>query len=478
MTGRLIHPVVLSGGSGTRLWPLSRELYPKQMHALAGDRTLLQQTVLRAIDPAVFAPPLLIANDEHRFVVAEQLRQIGVTPQAIVLEPVGRNTAPAAAVAALMVTREDPNGLLLLMPSDHVIGDEAAFRRAIDIARNAAEQGRLMTFGIAPDRPETGFGYIRRGGELSGCTGAHEVDRFVEKPDLDTAMAWLKEGGYFWNGGIFLFRAGDLIEELRAAAPEILEAATQALDRARRDLDFIRLDREHFAACPSKSIDYAMMEHTMRAGVVPVDMKWSDLGSWTALWSIGAADAAGNVVEGDTLIADTRGSYLRSEQGILIATIGVRDLVVVATRDAVLVAPRERAQDVKLVVEKLKAQGNNAATAHARVFRPWGAYESLDAGPGFQVKHITVLPGHRLSLQRHAKRAEHWVVVRGTARVTQDDRVFDLQENQSTYIPPGARHRLENATDQPLHLIEVQSGSYLGEDDIERFDDVYGRTEG
>ncbi len=474
---RLIHPVILSGGSGTRLWPLSRELYPKQMHALAGERSLLQQTVLRAADPELFAPPVLIANDEHRFVIAEQLRQIGIGNAAIVLEPVGRNTAPAAAVAALIVARQDPEALLLLMPSDHVIGDEPAFRRAIAIAARAADQGRLMTFGIAPDRPETGFGYIRAGGALAGCDGAHEIERFVEKPDLDTAIGWLKDGGYFWNGGIFLFRAGDLIEEMRAAAPEILEAAGRALDKARRDLDFVRLDRDCFAACPSKSIDYAVMEHTRRAGVVPVDMKWSDLGSWTALWSIGEADLAGNVVQGDALIADTRGSYLRAEPGILVATVGVRDLVVVATRDAVLVAPRERAQDVKLVVEKLKAQGNDAATAHRKVFRPWGAYESIDAGPGFQVKHITVLPGQRLSLQRHGRRAEHWVVVRGTARVTQEERVFDLHENQSTYIPPGTRHRLENATDQPLHLIEVQSGAYLGEDDIERFDDVYGRTD-
>jgi len=475
--GRLIHPVVLSGGAGTRLWPLSRELYPKQMHALAGERTLLQQTVLRAADRGLFASPILIANDEHRFVVAEQLRQIGVADAQIVLEPTGRNTGPAAAVAALLVAREDPEALLLLMPSDHVIGDDAAFSRAIAIAAKAAMQGRLMTFGIAPNRPETGFGYIRRGAALKGIDGAHEIDRFVEKPDHDTAVAWLREGGYFWNGGIFLFRACDLLEELRQAAPEILDNAGKALDNARRDLDFVRLDRDHFAACPATSIDYAVMEHTRRAGVVPVDMKWSDLGSWTALWNIGTADADGNVVQGDTLLAETVGSYLRAEDGILIATLGVRDLVVIATRDAVLVAPRDRAQDVKLVVEKLKANGSNAAVAHHKVFRPWGAYESLDAGQGFQVKHITVLPGQRLSLQRHSKRAEHWVVVRGTARVTQDDRSFDLQENQSTYIPPGTRHRLENATSEPLHLIEVQSGSYLGEDDIERFDDVYGRTE-
>ncbi len=474
---RLIHPVILSGGAGTRLWPLSRELYPKQMHALAGERTLLQQTVLRAADRRLFAAPVLIANDEHRFVVAEQLRQIGVADARIVLEPTGRNTGPAAAVAALLVAREDPEALLLLMPSDHVIGDDAAFSRAIAIAARAATQGKLMTFGIEPNRPETGFGYIRRGRAITDIAGAHEIDRFVEKPDHDTAVAWLREGGYFWNGGIFLFRACDLLEELRRTAPEILDSASKALENARRDLDFVRLDRDHFAACPSKSIDYAVMEHTTRAGVVPVDMKWSDLGSWTALWNIGPADADGNVVHGDTLLAETAGSYLRAEDGILIATLGVRDLVIVATRDAVLVAPRERAQDVKLVVEKLKANGSNAAMAHHKVFRPWGAYESLDAGQGFQVKHITVLPGQRLSLQRHSKRAEHWVVVRGTARVTQDDRSFDLQENQSTYIPPGTRHRLENATSEPLHLIEVQSGSYLGEDDIERFDDVYGRTE-
>ncbi len=478
MADRLIHPVVLSGGSGTRLWPLSRELYPKQMHALAGERTLLQQTVLRALDPDLFAPPLLIANDEHRFVVAEQLRQIGVTPQAIVLEPVGRNTAPAAAVAALMLAKADPEALLLLMPSDHVIADQTAFRRAIDTAAAAARAGRLATFGIAPDRPETGYGYIRAGAALADVAGAHAVDRFVEKPDIAAAEAMLRAGGHFWNGGIFLFRAGDLIEEMRRAAPAILAAADAALERARRDLDFTRLDRSAFEACPARSIDYAVMEHTNRAAVVPVDMRWSDLGSWTALWGIGAADADGNVTQGDTLHVETAGSYLRSEDGILVATLGVRDLLVVATRDAVLVAPRERAQDVRLLVDRLKQAGSPVASAHHRVFRPWGAYESVDAGDGFQVKHITVLPGQRLSLQRHAKRAEHWVVVRGTARVTQDDRVFDLHENQSTYIPPGARHRLENATGEPLHLIEVQSGSYLGEDDIERFDDVYGRVDG
>lgn len=475
--GRLIHPVVLSGGAGTRLWPLSRELFPKQMHALAGDRTLLQQTVLRTTDRALFAPPLLIANDEHRFIVAEQLRQIGVAHAGIVLEPIGRNTAPAAAIAALMVGRDDPDALLLMMPSDHVIGDQAAFARAIVIAADAATQGRLMAFGISANRPETGYGYIRIGVPIAGIDSAYEIDRFVEKPDHDTAVRWLAEGGYFWNGGIFLFRARDLIDELRRAAPEILAAATAALEKARRDLDFTRLDRDCFTACPAKSIDYAVMEHTRRAGVVPVDMDWSDLGSWTALWNLGVPDPDGNVLQGDTLLAETADSYLRSEDGILIAALGVRDLMVIATRDAVLVAPRERAQDVKLVVEKLKAAGSSTATTHHRVFRPWGAYESIDVGEGFQVKHITVLPGQRLSLQRHAKRAEHWVVVRGTARVTQDDRIFDLQQNQSTYIPPGTRHRLENATTEPLHLIEVQSGAYLGEDDIERFDDAYGRIE-
>ena len=474
--GLLIHPVVLSGGSGTRLWPLSRELYPKQMHALAGERTLLQQTVLRTVDSPLFAPPLLIANDEHRFVVAEQLRQIGVEPLAIILEPIGRNTAPAAAIAALALAQNDPEALLLLMPSDHIIADQPAFLRAVEIAARAAQGGRLTTFGIAPDRPETGFGYIRQGQPIAGIDGAHEVDRFVEKPDIETARRWLAEGGYWWNGGIFLFRARDLLDELRQAAPEILNAARAALEKARRDLDFIRLDRDAFAACPARSIDYAVIEQTRRAAVVPVDMRWSDLGSWTALWGIGEADADGNVTQGSTLLAETAGSYLRGEDGILVATLGVRDLVVVATRDAVLVAPRERAQDVRLLVDRLKAAGSPAASAHHRVHRPWGAYESIDAGDGFQVKHITVLPGHRLSLQRHTKRAEHWVVVRGTARVTQDERSFDLRENQSTYIPPGTRHRLENATDQPLHLIEVQSGSYLGEDDIERFDDVYGRT--
>lgn len=472
-----IHPVVLSGGAGTRLWPLSRELFPKQMHALTGTRTLLQQTVLRAADRNLFAPPILIANDEHRFVVAEQMRQIAAVPEAIVLEPVGRNTGPAAAIAALMVAKRNPRALLLLLPSDHEIGDEAAFRDAVGIAAAAALTGRLTTFGIAPSRPETGFGYIQKGAAISGLAGAYDVSRFVEKPDQTTAAGWLEAGGYFWNGGIFLFRACDLIDELRLADPAMLRHAEAALDGARRDLDFIRLDRNAFAACPAISLDYAVMERTRRAAVVPVDMGWSDLGSWDALWGTGRADESGTVAHGTTLLEETAGCYVRGEDGILVATLGISDLIVVATRDAVLVAPRARAQDVRILVERLKAEGKSAASAHHRIYRPWGAYESLDTGDGFQVKHITVLPGQRLSLQRHSRRAEHWVVVRGTARVTQGERAFDLHENQSTYISPGTAHRLENATTEPLHLIEVQSGSYLGEDDIERLDDAYGRVD-
>jgi mannose-1-phosphate guanylyltransferase/mannose-1-phosphate guanylyltransferase/mannose-6-phosphate isomerase len=465
----------LSGGAGTRLWPLSRETFPKQFLPLLGEQTLLQQTALRVRDMADCAPPIIICNDEHRFIIAEQLRQCGIVPTAIVLEPMGRNTGPAAAVSALLLADRDPQALVLLMPSDHLIVDTEAFQAAIATASHAALAGRLVTFGIAPQTPETGFGYIHRGAAIAGSDGAYQVDRFVEKPDLATAQAYVAAGDYYWNGGIFLFRAADLLQEMEALEPGMVPACRQALSQARQDLDFTRLDKDAFAAAPSRSIDYAVMEKTSKAAVVPVDMGWSDVGSWDALWTVSARDSAGNATSGKTLLHTSANCYVRSEDGILVATLGVQDLVIVATNDAVLVASRERTQDVKALVEQLKAQGSSITAGHRRVFRPWGAYESIDVGERHQVKHITVKPGQRLSLQQHSRRAEHWIVVRGTAQVTRGEEVFRLGENESTYIPLGTRHRLENPTDQPLHLIEVQSGSYLGEDDIVRFDDKYGR---
>jgi mannose-1-phosphate guanylyltransferase/mannose-1-phosphate guanylyltransferase/mannose-6-phosphate isomerase len=473
VTAPTIYPVILSGGAGTRLWPLSRELFPKQFLPLLGEQTLLQQTALRVQNMPHGAPPIVVCNDEHRFIIAEQLRQSGIVPSAIVLEPVARNTAPAAAVAALLLAQRDPEALILLMPSDHLIAGVDVFLKAIGTAAHVAASGRLVTFGIAPQTPETGYGYIKRGAALSD--GSYAVDRFVEKPDLSTAQQYLTSGDYYWNGGIFLFRATDLLAEMEALEPGIVAPCRAALAKARLDLDFTRLDKEAFAACPSRSIDYAVMEKTTRAAVVPVDMGWNDVGSWDALWSVSPRDGQGNAASGATVLEASANCYVRSEDGILIATLGVEDLIVIATSDAVLVAKRERAQDVKLLVDRLKQQGSTITSAHRRVVRPWGAYESIDAGERHQVKHITVKPGQRLSLQQHSKRAEHWIVVRGTAQVTRGEDVFTLHENQSTYIPLGTRHRLENPTDQPLHLIEVQSGSYLGEDDIVRFDDKYGR---
>lgn len=475
MSQPTIYPVILSGGAGTRLWPLSRELFPKQFLPLLGEQTLLQQTALRVQDMPGCAPPAVVCNDEHRFIIAEQMRQVGIVPSAIVLEPVARNTGPAAAVAALLLADRDRDAMILLMPSDHLIARPEAFRRAVAIASRAAAAGKLVTFGIRPQSPETGYGYIRRGPALDGQHDVFAVDRFVEKPDQATAQTYLASGEYDWNGGIFLFRATDLLDEMERLAPGMVPACRAALAKARRDLDFTRLDKEAFAACPSRSIDYAVMEKTDRAAVVPVDMGWNDVGSWDALWAVSRRDGQGNAASGAALMEESANCYIRSEDGILVATLGVQDLVVVATNDAVLVADRKRAQDVKTLVERLKLQGSATVSGHRRVFRPWGAYETVDAGDRHQVKHITVKPGQRLSLQQHGKRAEHWIVVRGTARVTRGEDVFDLRENESTFIPLGTRHRLENPTDQPLHLIEVQSGSYLGEDDIVRFDDKYGR---
>jgi mannose-1-phosphate guanylyltransferase/mannose-6-phosphate isomerase len=467
----ILQPVLLSGGSGTRLWPLSREAYPKQFLPLAGDDTMLQATWLR-VAAIAGAPPIVVANEEHRFLVAEQLRQAGAPAPSILLEPVGRNTAPAIAAAALQATIDGADPLLLVLPSDHVIANADAFRDAVRAASAAAEQGALVTFGIVPTAPETGFGYIQAAD--ADVAGVRKVARFVEKPDAATAQSYLTSGGYYWNSGMFLFRASRYLEELERFRPDVLAATRQALERARRDGDFIRLDRDAFAACPADSIDYAVMERTDAAAVLPVDIGWSDLGSWSALWDVATRDADGNATLGDVIAVDSRNSYVHGRR--LVALVGVDDLVVVDTDDAVLVARKDRVQDVKEVVARLKQEQRSQAALHREVHRPWGSYDSVDVGARFQVKRIKVKPGARLSLQSHTQRAEHWIVVSGTARVTRDNDVFELHANQSTYIPIGARHRLENPGTQMLELIEVQSGDYLGEDDIVRYDDVYGRA--
>ncbi|HVV27193.1 MAG TPA: mannose-1-phosphate guanylyltransferase/mannose-6-phosphate isomerase [Rhizomicrobium sp.] len=470
----LITPVILSGGSGSRLWPLSRKALPKQLLSLTGASTMIQQTMGR-VRGAGFAAPVVISNQEHRFLIAEQLRAAGIRNARIVLEPAGRNTAPAAAVAALRVMEDDPEGLILLMPSDHVILDNKAFEKAVAAAARAARLGALVTFGIRPSGPETGYGYIKAGRALDGAAGAMALERFVEKPDRATAESYLAAGDYFWNSGLFLFQARTFLAEMERLQPSMLAFCRDALDHAHRDMDFIRLGEPAFLACPADSIDYAVMEKTANAAVVPVEMGWNDLGSWQSLWDISARNADGNAVLGDVLTEKARNSYIRSE-GPLVAAVGVEDLVVVATKDAVLVSHRGHCQDVKKIVDQLESRSRDQHIHHPVVHRPWGTYESVDSGPNFQVKRIVVKPGAQLSLQMHHHRAEHWVVVEGVARVTCDDRQFLLRINESTFIPQGSRHRLENPGKVPLHLIEVQSGSYLGEDDIVRFEDTYGRV--
>lgn len=469
-----VYPVILSGGAGTRLWPLSRELYPKQLLPLISERSLLQETA-RRVEGEGFASPLIVCNKEHRFLIAEQLRALGIAPRAVVLEPVGRNTAAAAAVAARILRESDPEALMLVLASDHVIGDEPAFRVAVAVAAKAARAGRLVAFGITPKSAETGYGYIQRGEKLAEANGAFSVARFVEKPDLPTAKMYVADGGWSWNSGMFLFPAALYLSELERFEPAIARAARTSLAGARTDFDFLRLDGAAFAEAPAKSIDYAVMERTSLAAVVPANLGWSDIGAWSALWELGPRDADGNVKIGDVVAIGTRNSYLRSDK-LLLAAIGLDDAVVVVTSDVVLVAAKERAQEVKQIVERLRAEGRPEAVTHPIVHRPWGSYQTVDAGERFQVKHITVKPGQRLSLQKHAHRAEHWVIVRGTARVTRDNEVVTLTENQSTYIAAGAVHRLENIGADPLHLIEVQSGGYLGEDDIVRLEDSYGRS--
>ncbi|HRN61530.1 MAG TPA: mannose-1-phosphate guanylyltransferase/mannose-6-phosphate isomerase, partial [Luteimonas sp.] len=459
---------------GTRLWPLSREAYPKQFLALSGDRTMLQDTWLRVAPLATLAP-IVVANEEHRFLAGEQLRQAGVDGAAIVLEPVGRNTAPAIAAAALQAMAGGADPLLLVLPSDHVVRDAEGFRAAVRAAIPAAEAGALVTFGIVPSAPETGFGYIQtEAGQAAAGDGVRDVLRFVEKPDAATAQSYLDAGGYYWNSGMFAFRASRYLAELERFRPDILAAVRKAFDAAARDGDFIRLDKDAFAASPSDSIDYAVMEKTADAKVLPVDIGWNDVGSWSALWEVSEQDGDGNAHHGDVIAVDSRNSYAYARR--LVALVGVDDLVVVETDDAVLVARKDKVQQVKDVVARLKSDQRSHAVLHREVHRPWGSYDSIDQDDGFQVKRIKVKPGARLSLQSHAHRAEHWIVVRGTARVTRDNDVFELHANQSTYIPLGAKHRLENPGSEMLELIEVQSGSYLGEDDIVRYEDVYGRS--
>ena len=476
----MLIPVILSGGSGTRLWPLSRELYPKQLLALTGEMTLLQQTAARLEKFPEAAPPVVVCNEEHRFLVAEQLRAMEITPTAIILEPTGRNTAPATAVAAIQAMAVDLEALILVLPADHLIKDVNAFGRAVAVGAEFARQGKLVTFGIKPDKPETGYGYIRQGEALAGGktkrTGkAYAVEQFVEKPDRSTAKKYLESGDYLWNSGMFLFRADTFLHELQMHAPAMVEACQKSFTAATQDLDFLRLDEQAFAACPSDSIDYAVFEKTANAAVVPVDPGWSDIGSWSALWEVSDKDANGNVLAGDVLAIDSSGSYIRAENR-LVAAVGIEDLIVVETADAVMVADKKHVQDVKKIVKKLKKENRQEANLHRRVFRPWGHYETMAAGTRYQVKRITVYPGAVLSLQLHHHRAEHWIVVKGTAKITRDNKVFMLSENESTFIPLAIRHRLENPGVIPLELIEVQSGSYLGEDDIVRFSDNYGRA--
>lgn len=469
-----IHPVILSGGSGSRLWPMSRAHYPKQLLPLAGSRTMLQETASRVSDSALYAQPLIIANNEHRFIVAEQLQAIGIAPRAIILEPVGRNTAPAAAIAALRLVEDAPDAIMALLASDHVVADTPGFTAAMRTAAGAAAAGKLVTFGVKPDRPETGYGYIRRGEALGD--GADRVAEFVEKPDRETAQRYLDSGDYLWNSGMFVLGAQAFLDELERLAPDMMSACRKAYDASFADLEFLRLDGETFAACPSDSIDYAVMEKTERAAVVPVDIGWNDVGGWPALLDLADKDDDGNAQLADCILQDVQDSYLRADDGRLVAALGVENMIVVSTADALLVAHRDRAGEVKDIVERLKSADRPEAIHHRRVFRPWGDYNDIDEDSRFRVKRIIVKPGGILSLQRHKHRSEHWVVVKGTAVVTRGEEVSELQENQSTYIPKGVVHRLENKGDEPLHLIEVQVGDYVGEDDIERLEDTYGRN--
>ena len=463
-------PVILSGGSGTRMWPYSRAMYPKQLLPLVSDNSMLQETMLRIKDLDGVQQPWLICNQEHRFLVAEQLRNIDVSPAGILLEPIGRNTAPAITLAALSVR---PDDIILVLPADHVIRDIQGFHNAIKLARQQADEDKLVTFGIIPSKAETGYGYIRADSELSD--GVYQVAEFVEKPDRQNAEKYVKSGKYSWNSGMFMFKAGCFIEELKKFSPAIVEQCRKSLDDAKGDLDFVRVEQSAFEKCPSDSIDYAVMEKTDKAVVIPVDIGWNDVGSWSALWEVSEKDGDGNMLKGDVLTHDTQGCFIQNDKK-LIATVGIKDLVLVETDDSILVADKNRVQEVKQIVNDLKKADRPETDLHRKVYRPWGYYDSIENGENYQVKRLAVYPGAKLSLQKHKHRAEHWVVVSGTARVVNGDREFDLQINESTYIPIGAIHQLSNLSDTLLEIIEVQSGEYLGEDDIERLEDVYGRA--
>ena len=464
-------PVILCGGAGTRLWPLSRELYPKQLLALVNDYSLLQNTVTRCAGHPDVTAPMLVCNEEHRFLVAEQLREIEVEASRIILEPEGRNTAPAVALAAHEAMKADDDAILVVLPSDHVIHKTTLFLEALTTAIDLAKDDALVTFGVVPDKPETGYGYIKKG---MATGAAFKVDKFVEKPDVATASEFLQSGLYCWNSGMFVFKASAYLKELAAQTPKIAKAMAKATAEVSTDLDFTRVNAEAFKSSPSDSIDYAVMEHTADALVVPLDAGWSDIGSWDALWQISEKDEHNNTLVGDAVVHDVEGSLVWSESR-LVSVVGLKDVIVVETADAVMVASQDQAQDVKSIVNHLKGSGRIERTFHQKVYRPWGYYEGLDAGPAFQVKRLGVNPGASLSLQLHHHRAEHWVVVSGIATVTVGEKVFDLNPNESCYIPLETRHRLQNLTEEPLEIIEVQSGSYLGEDDIVRFEDNYGR---
>ncbi|MGO8856661.1 MAG: mannose-1-phosphate guanylyltransferase/mannose-6-phosphate isomerase [Steroidobacteraceae bacterium] len=466
-----VFPVILSGGAGTRLWPLSREMYPKQLLALTSRHSMLQETALRLAPIAGARPPIVVCNEAHRFTVAEQLRTLGMEPSAILLEPTGRNTAPAVALAALKAQELDADATIVVAPADHVIRDARAFQVAADVAAELAQGGKLVTFGIVARAPETGYGYIRRG---AGPGPAYPVAQFIEKPPLEVAEKFVASGDYFWNSGMFVFTASRYLTELGAFAPDILEASTAAYRAAKADLDFVRIDKAAFQSCRSESIDYAVMEKTKDAVVLPLDAGWSDVGSWSSLFDALPADEDGNVLQGDVLVHDTHDCFVHATSR-LVTAVGMENHIIVETKDAVLVAPKERVQDVKELVTALKKAGRSESAWHREVYRPWGSYDSIDDGDRFQVKRLSLKPGGMLSLQMHHHRAEHWIVVQGTARVTCGDKIFFLSENESTYVPIGATHRIENPGKVPLHVIEVRSGTYLGEDDIVRYEDSYGR---
>jgi len=468
----MIIPVILSGGSGTRLWPLSRKLHPKQFIELMGKTTLFQEAILRL--PESIENPLIICNEEHRFLAAEQLRKINKEPKNIILEPVGRNTAPAIALAALKSIKESEDAILLVLSADHLIQDMDKFHQAIALATKQAEQNKLVTFGIAPNKIETGYGYIKA--NISKNKNYYDIDEFVEKPDYKTAKKYVDSGGYFWNSGMFMFKASVYLSELEKYEPEILSACQKSCQTEFYDLDFIRLNEQEFLKCPSQSIDYAVMEKTKNASMVILDANWNDVGSWTALWDSQVKDNNDNLVVGDVILDKVSDTYVHSTSNRLVSVIGLSNLIVVDTQDAVLVTNKEHAQDVKNIVEKIKKSGRLESDQHRKIFRPWGYYDSIDRGEGFQVKRILVNPGQKLSLQKHNHRSEHWVVVKGKAQVTCGEKTFQLIENQSTYISLGKVHRLENIEDTPLEIIEIQTGSYLGEDDIIRIDDDYERA--